>query len=130
MGISTIRSYRGAKLFEAVGLNAEMMKRYFGTDISTIGGAGLKDIASDYLKFHESGASISEDEAASMLDNIGLFSYRKDGESMHGIRKPSVCCNWLHVREVTRSSRSSLRRQTKKNHRYSCVISSASATTR
>lgn len=80
MGISTIRSYRGAKLFEAVGLNAEMMKRYFGTDISTIGGAGLKDIASDYLKFHESGASISEDEAASMLDNIGLFSYRKDGE--------------------------------------------------
>ena len=80
MGISTIRSYRGAKLFEAVGLNAETMKRYFGTEISTIGGAGLKDIANDYLKFHQSGACISDDEAASMLDHIGLFSFRKDGE--------------------------------------------------
>ncbi|MEE1232473.1 MAG: glutamate synthase central domain-containing protein, partial [Phocaeicola sp.] len=42
MGISTIRSYRGAKLFEAVGLNTEMMKRYFGCEISTLGGAGLR----------------------------------------------------------------------------------------
>lgn len=80
MGISTIRSYRGAKLFEAVGLNSEMMKRYFGTCISTIGGAGLKDIANDYLKFHTAGVSITDDEAEAMLDNIGQFSFRKDGE--------------------------------------------------
>lgn len=80
MGISTIRSYRGAKLFEAVGLNSEMMKRYFGTCISTIGGASLKDIANDYLKFHTAGVSITDDEAEAMLDNIGQFSFRKDGE--------------------------------------------------
>lgn len=80
MGISTIRSYRGAKLFEAVGLNSEMMKRYFGTCISTIGGAGLKDIANDYLRFHTAGVSITGDEAEAMLDNIGQFSFRKDGE--------------------------------------------------
>lgn len=48
MGISTIRSYRGAKLFEAVGLNAEVMRMYFGTDVSTIGGASIGDIAHDY----------------------------------------------------------------------------------
>lgn len=80
MGISTIRSYRGAKLFEAVGLDSEVMKRYFGTDVSTIGGAGLKDIANDYLRFHRSGIAISEDESKSILENIGMFSYRKDGE--------------------------------------------------
>lgn len=57
-----------------------MMKRYFGTCISTIGGAGLKDIANDYLKFHTAGVSITDDEAETMLDNIGQFSFRKDGE--------------------------------------------------
>ena len=80
MGISTIRSYRGAKLFEAVGLNAEIMRRYFGTDVSTIGGASIGDIAHDYLRFHRSGVAVSEDEAGALLDHIGLFSYRKDGE--------------------------------------------------
>ena len=80
MGISTIRSYRGAKLFEAVGLNAEIMRRYFGTEVSTIGGAGIGDITHDYLRFHRSGVAISEDEAGALLDHIGLFSYRKDGE--------------------------------------------------
>lgn len=80
MGISTIRSYRCAKLFEAVGISADVMRRYFGTEVSSIGGANLKDITSDYLKLHKSGIAISEDEANSMLDHIGLFSYRKDGE--------------------------------------------------
>lgn len=80
MGISTIRSYRGAKLFEAVGLNTEMMKRYFGCEISTLGGAELRDIASDYLKLHRSGTELSEADTDALLDNIGLFTYRKDGE--------------------------------------------------
>ena len=80
MGISTIRSYRGAKLFEAVGLKTEVMKKYFGTDTATIGGAGLKEITNDYLKFHASGIDITDDEAKAMLDNIGFFSFRKDGE--------------------------------------------------
>ncbi len=40
MGISTIRSYRGAKIFESIGLSEDLLKRYFGTEISTIGGVG------------------------------------------------------------------------------------------
>ncbi|MDO4172881.1 MAG: glutamate synthase central domain-containing protein, partial [Prevotellaceae bacterium] len=44
MGISTIRSYRGAKIFEAVGLSEELLQAYFGTEHSTIGGIGLRDI--------------------------------------------------------------------------------------
>ena len=42
MGISTIRSYRGAKIFESIGLNESLLKAYFGTEVSTIGGIGLE----------------------------------------------------------------------------------------
>ena len=41
MGISTIRSYRGAKIFESIGLSENLRKTYVGTDVSTIGGIGL-----------------------------------------------------------------------------------------
>ena len=45
MGISTIRSYRGAKIFESIGLSESLLKTYFGTEISTVGGIGLATIA-------------------------------------------------------------------------------------
>ena len=53
MGISTIRSYRGAKIFEAVGLSEELLQNYFGTEMSTIGGIGLRDIARDAIRLHD-----------------------------------------------------------------------------
>ena len=79
MGISTIRSYRGAKIFEAVGLSESVLKNYFGTEISTIGGAGLKEIAKDYLFFHDDGFCHTH-EQEDLLPYIGQFSYRKGGE--------------------------------------------------
>ena len=51
MGISTIRSYRGAKIFESIGLSEDLLRRYFGTEVSTIGGVGLKEIARDQIRF-------------------------------------------------------------------------------
>ena len=53
MGISTIRSYRGAKIFESVGLSESLLRNYFGTTVSTIGGIGLKTIARDAIAFHD-----------------------------------------------------------------------------
>ena len=53
MGISTIRSYRGAKIFESIGLSEDLLRRYFGTEVSTIGGIGLKEIARDAIRLHE-----------------------------------------------------------------------------
>ena len=50
MGISTIRSYRGAKIFESIGLSEDLLRRYFGTEVSTIGGVGLKEIARDAIR--------------------------------------------------------------------------------
>ena len=55
MGISTIRSYRGAKIFEAVGLSQELLSTYFGTATSTVGGIRLEEIAKDYIAFHDAG---------------------------------------------------------------------------
>ncbi|MGN1173300.1 MAG: glutamate synthase large subunit, partial [Muribaculaceae bacterium] len=77
MGISTIRSYRGAKIFESVGISEELLRAYFGSSQSTIGGIRLADIARDYTRFHDAGYQGDPDE---ILPNIGQFSFRKDGE--------------------------------------------------
>ena len=79
MGISTIRSYRGAKIFEAVGLSEELLKGYFGTSTSTIGGICLEEIAKDYITFHDSG--FVPETTDPLLPYIGQMSYRKDGEN-------------------------------------------------
>ena len=77
MGISTIRSYRGAKIFEPVGLSESLLKNYFGTDTSTIGGIGLETIARDAVAMHDAGFAAGADTG--FLPNPGRFSYRKDG---------------------------------------------------
>ena len=99
MGISTIRSYRGAKIFESIGLSEDVLRQYFGTEISTIGGIGLKEIARDQIRLCNSpflsgkaagmqamlGNQRSKDEGNSNgaggapLPNYGQFSWRKDG---------------------------------------------------
>lgn len=81
MGISTIRSYRGAKIFESIGLSEELLKQYFGTNESTIGGVRLDEIARDYVEFHREGfhPTIEEQRPDGLLPYVGQFSYRKDG---------------------------------------------------
>ena len=76
MGISTIRSYRGAKIFESIGLGEDLLRRYFGTETSTIGGIGLKEIARDAMALH---ANSSRSTDHSLLPNQGQFAWRKDG---------------------------------------------------
>ena len=52
MGISTIRSYRGAKLFNTLGLAQEVLDRYFGGGVSPIAGIGIEDITAEALAAH------------------------------------------------------------------------------
>src|SRR5574344_575154 len=77
MGISTIRSYRGAKIFESIGLSESLLKTYFGTEVSTIGGIGLKTIARDAITLHNE--AFSKNAQTDFLPNLGQFHYRKDG---------------------------------------------------
>ena len=105
MGISTIRSYRGAKIFESIGLSESLLKTYFGTEVSTVGGIGLKEIARDAIRFQcaaiprpsrggARGGVCDSNNAdptptpsptregsggASFLPNNGQFSWRRDG---------------------------------------------------
>ena len=79
MGISTIRSYRGAEIFEAVGLSDGLLKRYFRGMTSKIGGADLEDLAVDTLAAHAHGFGELYDEDAP-LENFGNYAHRKDGE--------------------------------------------------
>lgn len=79
MGISTLRSYRGAQVFEAVGLSRSMVDRYFTGTESRIGGIGLDEIAleaeSRYRKAHDPATGRSK-----ILPSGGQYSLRKDGE--------------------------------------------------
>ena len=85
MGISTIRSYRGAKIFEAVGLSSELSDAYFGGINSTIGGIRLDEIARDAAAFHEEAFGVKGEELRMkneelLLPDKGIYAYRKDGE--------------------------------------------------
>ncbi|MCD7968935.1 MAG: glutamate synthase large subunit [Alistipes sp.] len=79
MGISTVRSYRGAKLFDAVGLAPGFIGRYFDGTASSIGGAGIDEIAAEAAAAHKAGFGIKEEEGSD-LGNSGIYGYRKGGE--------------------------------------------------
>lgn len=79
MGISTIASYRGAELFEAIGLSSALLDRYFPGTVSKIEGIGLEDLCADALADHREGFALDPD-GCERLRHAGLYSYRKDGE--------------------------------------------------
>ncbi|HTO25887.1 MAG TPA: glutamate synthase large subunit, partial [Gaiellaceae bacterium] len=77
MGISTIPSYCGAQIFEAVGLSEELVERHFTHTPSRIGGIGLRDLAEGALARHARAYPGSADE---LLPVIGLYAWRREGE--------------------------------------------------
>ena len=76
MGISTIRSYRGSCLFEAVGLDKELCQKYLSGTVSHMGGIGLKEIAEDILKIHDAAYSSDSTE----LPDYGMYAHHIGGE--------------------------------------------------
>lgn len=80
MGISTITSYKGAQLFEAIGISDDMSAKYFGNTVSKISGITIEELCNDILKSHgEAYSSDFDDEHP--LRHLGQYSFRKDGES-------------------------------------------------
>ncbi|HEU5361382.1 MAG TPA: glutamate synthase large subunit, partial [Candidatus Deferrimicrobiaceae bacterium] len=79
MGISTLRSYVGAQIFEAVGLGRKLVDKYFCGTASRIGGIGLHEIAAETRARHRR-AYEGDGIASRMLDPGGLFQVRVDGE--------------------------------------------------
>ncbi|MCC6388023.1 MAG: glutamate synthase large subunit [Dehalococcoidia bacterium] len=79
MGISTIQSYRGAQIFEAIGLNDEFIDRYFTKTVSRIGGIGIDEVAVEAMAHHDR-AFPERDGGLAELDWGGQYQWRKDGE--------------------------------------------------
>ena len=79
MGISTLNSYRGAQIFEALGLNAEVVDRCFSGTASRIGGAGINIIAEETIQRHR--LAYPEGKYFSpLLESGGIYQWKRDGE--------------------------------------------------
>ncbi|PYV40491.1 MAG: glutamate synthase large subunit [Acidobacteria bacterium] len=79
MGISTIQSYRGAQIFEAIGLNTELVDRYFTGTPSRVEGVGLNHLAREALALHRRGFP-DERVRSALLDVGGQYQWRREGE--------------------------------------------------
>ena len=79
MGISTLRSYRGAQVYEAIGLDAAVVDAYFTGTPSRVGGIGLDGIAAEANARYRA-AQDPAPELQRLLPSGGLYGYRKDGE--------------------------------------------------
>jgi glutamate synthase (NADPH/NADH) large chain len=80
MGISTLQSYKGAQIFEAVGLDSEVVDRCFTGTASRIKGVGFDVIAKELLLRHELGYPLREEVRLKVLPNDGQFHWRANGE--------------------------------------------------
>jgi glutamate synthase (NADPH) large chain len=111
MGIATISSYCGAQIFEAVGLNRDLVDRYFGGTPSAVGGVGLRELACEALerharaypeRHHRSLPEHVEDSElpaahAGLLPQGGVYAWRRDGER-HAWDPPTIASLQLAVR--------------------------------
>ncbi|MCG7409008.1 glutamate synthase large subunit [Paenibacillus sp. ACRRX] len=79
MGISTVQSYRGAQIFEAIGLKPEFVDEYFTWTPSRIGGIGLEEVTAEALSYHNRAFSDQEGRDKE-LDSGGDYQWRKNGE--------------------------------------------------
>ena len=79
MGVSTVSAYRGAQVFEAIGLGPELVERHFVGTPSKLGGLGLRGLAREVLERH----------ARTYLPAGGLYRWRRDGER-HGWNPDTV----------------------------------------
>ena len=80
MGISTVQSYQGAKIFEAIGINEDVVNRYFKGTVSRIGGIGIEDIQKDVEMLHSQAFDPLDLHTDNTLDSKGAHKMRSGKE--------------------------------------------------
>jgi len=94
MGISTVQSYRGAQIFEAVGINSDVVSKYFTGTASRIQGVGLEVIAAEALARHR--RAFPPEPVNTELDAGGQYQWRDGGEqhlfNPQSIHKLQIAC--------------------------------------
>ena len=107
MGISTLQSYCGAQIFEAIGLDRTFVDKYFTSTSSKIGGIGLKEISEEVRQRHARAFDQSpggrQASAAGALDGGGEYQWRRDGE-LHLFNPDTV----FKLQHATRSGQYSI----------------------
>ena len=98
MGISTVQSYRGAQIFEALGIGQGVIDRYFVATPSRIGGIGLGEIAQEMLMKHRRAFPPIDVDPAEVLDAGGFYQWRRDGE--YHAWNPSTVAKLQHAVRV------------------------------
>ena len=101
MGISTIQSYCGAQIFEAVGLERELIDRHFTGTASRIGGVGMEVLATEALERHARAYPRPHDP---LLPVGGIYAWRRDGE--HHMWNPETIALVQHAVRAANGSRS------------------------
>ncbi len=95
MGISTIQSYHGAQVFEAIGLNQDFVHEYFTGTPSRIGGVGIDVIADEVLERHDRAYHPRRAAVDRQLGSGGQVRYREDGE--HHLFNPHTISTLQHA---------------------------------
>ncbi len=80
MGISTLRSYHGAQIFESIGVSQDVIDQYFTGTTSKIGGVGMKEICKEATMFHETAYKTDNAPEPFRFENSGNYAWRKYGE--------------------------------------------------
>lgn len=80
MGISTLQSYRGAQIFEALGISEEVIEKCFTGTVSRIGGATFETLAKENLLRHKAAYPDEFNFNVRILDSGGQYQWKKDGE--------------------------------------------------
>ena len=107
MGVSTVASYTGAQIFEAIGLGEELVERYFTGTFSRLGGIGLDQVAAEVAARHaDAHPTRPEERAHRKLELGGEYQWRREGE-LHLFNPETV----FKLQHSTRAKRYDIFRQ-------------------
>ena len=80
MGISTLRSYRGAQIFEALGLHSDIIEKYFTGTVSRVEGVDLEGLENETITRHKQAYPERESSGERQLETGGVYQWKRDGE--------------------------------------------------
>ncbi len=121
MGISTLRSYKGAQIFEAVGLRDEVVERCFAGTASRIQGVGFDILAEELLRRHELGYPRRPVSGLPVLPNPGEFHWRAEGER-HVWDPESIAALQVAARTNSREAYWQFARRANEDARTQCAL--------
>ncbi len=125
MGISTVQSYRGAQIFEAVGIGEDVIAKYFTGTASQLGGIDIETIAQEAKQRHQ---AAYKDDYSQTLDPGSEFQWRNGESTTLSTRKPSIRCNGPAEKMITACLSSILKQRMKNESDFYAICSPSKKT--